>query len=39
MENEIIAVTISNPMGFVTGIEYHGIENLLDVTNPEDDRG
>ncbi|XP_022980944.1 probable rhamnogalacturonate lyase B isoform X1 [Cucurbita maxima] len=39
MENEIIAVTISNPMGFVTGIQYHGIENLLDVTNPEDDRG
>ncbi|KAG7031762.1 rhiE, partial [Cucurbita argyrosperma subsp. argyrosperma] len=39
MENGIIAVTISNPMGFVTGIQYHGIENLLDVTNPEDDRG
>lgn len=39
MDNEILQVTISNPQGIVTGIKFRGIDNLLEVRNPEVDRG
>lgn len=39
MDNGIIGVNLSNPMGMVIGIQYKGIENLLEVDNSEDDRG
>ncbi|KAK9713985.1 hypothetical protein RND81_06G063500 [Saponaria officinalis] len=39
LSNGILAVTISKPAGYVTGIQYNGIENILDTVNPEDDRG
>ncbi|KAK8505130.1 hypothetical protein V6N13_025996 [Hibiscus sabdariffa] len=39
MDNGILQVTISNPGGIVTGIQYNGIDNLLAVENKEVDRG
>ncbi|OMO50814.1 Rhamnogalacturonate lyase [Corchorus capsularis] len=39
MDNGILQVTISNPDGIVTGIQYNGIDNLLAVENHENDRG
>ncbi|XP_044476132.1 probable rhamnogalacturonate lyase B isoform X2 [Mangifera indica] len=39
MDNEILQVTISNPQGIVTGIKFRGMDNLLEVRNPEIDRG
>lgn len=39
MENGILKVTISNPVGIVTGIQYGGIDNLLEVLNDETNRG
>ncbi|XP_057729726.1 rhamnogalacturonate lyase B-like isoform X1 [Arachis stenosperma] len=39
VENGIVRVTISNPEGIVTGIQYNGIDNLLEVLNEESNRG
>lgn len=39
MDNDILQVTISNPGGIVTGLQYNGIDNLLAVENDETDRG
>ncbi|GMJ02531.1 hypothetical protein like AT1G09890 [Hibiscus trionum] len=39
MDNGTLQVTISNPDGIVTGIQYNGIDNLLAVENVEVDRG
>ncbi|KAI4308656.1 hypothetical protein L6164_031711 [Bauhinia variegata] len=39
MDNGILKVTLSNPEGIVTGIEYNGINNLLEVSNDESNRG
>ncbi|KNA10494.1 hypothetical protein SOVF_143580 [Spinacia oleracea] len=39
MDNGILQTTIAKPAGFVTGIKYNGIDNILDTLNPEDDRG
>lgn len=39
MDNGIVQVTLSNPEGIVTGIQYNGIDNLLEVLNEEHDRG
>ncbi|XP_041017227.1 uncharacterized protein LOC121259642 isoform X2 [Juglans microcarpa x Juglans regia] len=39
MDNGILQVTISNPEGMVTGIEYNGIDNLLEILNEESNRG
>ncbi|XP_038899393.1 probable rhamnogalacturonate lyase B isoform X1 [Benincasa hispida] len=39
MDNGIIGVNLSNPKGMVIGIQYKGVENLLEVGNAEDDRG
>ena len=39
MDNGILQVTLSNPGGMVTGIQYHGIDNLLEVRNRETERG
>lgn len=39
MDNGMVKVMISKPDGFVTGIKYNGISNLLEVRNEEFDRG
>lgn len=38
LENGLVKVTLSNPQGMITGIQYGGISNLL-LTGKEDDRG
>lgn len=39
MSNGLVTVTISNPAGMVTGIQYNGISNVLETANKEDNRG
>jgi hypothetical protein len=39
MDNGIVKVNLSKPEGFVIGIQYNGLDNLLEVLNPEFDRG
>ncbi|XVF64927.1 hypothetical protein PTKIN_Ptkin09bG0205900 [Pterospermum kingtungense] len=39
MDNGILQVTISNPDGIVTGIQYNGIDNLLEVQDEETNGG
>ncbi|XP_059624760.1 probable rhamnogalacturonate lyase B isoform X4 [Cornus florida] len=39
MDNGLVKVTLSNPMGMVTGIEYGGIDNLLEDGHNEKARG
>ncbi|KAL4558974.1 hypothetical protein LXL04_031100 [Taraxacum kok-saghyz] len=39
MENGIVQLTLTNPGGYVTGVKYNNIDNLLEVHNDESDRG
>ncbi|CAO2829492.1 unnamed protein product [Amaranthus hypochondriacus] len=39
LDNGIIQVTFSIPEGFIIGIRFDGIDNVLDVTNRLSDRG
>ncbi|KAL6012687.1 hypothetical protein ACLOJK_003176 [Asimina triloba] len=39
IDNSIVQITLSNPEGIVTGIQYGGIDNMLEVVNEEFNRG
>lgn len=39
MDNGILQVTLSNPGGIVTGIQFNGMDNLLEVLDEESNRG
>ncbi|XP_004288872.1 PREDICTED: rhamnogalacturonate lyase B-like [Fragaria vesca subsp. vesca] len=39
MNNDILQVNLSKPQGMVTGIQYKGIDNLLEVLEDETNRG
>ncbi|KAI5436093.1 hypothetical protein KIW84_022513 [Lathyrus oleraceus] len=39
ISNGIISLTLSNPRGYVKGVSYAGIDNVLDEKNEENDRG
>lgn len=39
IDNGILQLTLSKPDGIVTGIQYNGVDNLLEVLNKEDNRG
>ncbi|CAN1270662.1 Rhamnogalacturonate lyase [Linum perenne] len=37
--NGIVEVKLTNPGGQLTGVGYNGVDNLLEVVNPENNRG
>ncbi|KAJ9187004.1 hypothetical protein P3X46_002504 [Hevea brasiliensis] len=39
VDNGFLQLTISNPEGFIIGIQYNGLSNLLEVLNDEAERG
>ncbi|KAL1365474.1 hypothetical protein AAHE18_03G290900 [Arachis hypogaea] len=39
IDNGIVSVTLSIPEGYVIGVSYNGIENVLEPQNEEQDRG
>ena len=39
IDNGILQLTLSKPDGIVTGVQYNGVDNLMEVINKEDDRG
>ncbi|CAA0821037.1 Rhamnogalacturonate lyase family protein, partial [Striga hermonthica] len=39
MDNGIVKLTLLKPSGFITGVSYRGIENILEYKNAEDRRG
>ncbi|CAL9073995.1 unnamed protein product [Musa textilis] len=39
LDNGIVQLTLSKPGGSITGVKYHGLDNVMEVTNREDGRG
>lgn len=39
VDNGIVAVTFSKPEGYILGISYNGIHNILEDENEDQDRG
>ncbi|XP_020242828.1 probable rhamnogalacturonate lyase B isoform X2 [Asparagus officinalis] len=39
IDNGILQLTLSKPDGIVTGVQYNGVDNLMEVLNKEDNRG
>jgi len=39
VDNGIVSVSMARPEGYILGISYNGIDNILDSENKELDRG
>ncbi|ONK64251.1 uncharacterized protein A4U43_C07F23690 [Asparagus officinalis] len=39
IDNGLLQLTLSKPDGIVTGIQYNGVDNVMEVLNKEDNRG
>ncbi|MED6195829.1 hypothetical protein PIB30_041619 [Stylosanthes scabra] len=39
LQNGIVSITIAKPGGYILGISYNGIDNVLEARNDKDDRG
>lgn len=39
VDNGLAKITFSTPEGMITGIQYNGIDNILEEKNKESDRG
>ncbi|XP_061336887.1 probable rhamnogalacturonate lyase B [Gastrolobium bilobum] len=39
IDNGIVSINLANPEGYILGISYNGIENVLDARNEDNDRG
>ncbi|XP_028551553.1 probable rhamnogalacturonate lyase B isoform X2 [Dendrobium catenatum] len=39
IDNGIMKLTLSKPEGIVTGVQYNGVDNLMEILNKEDNRG
>ncbi|THU63921.1 hypothetical protein C4D60_Mb01t20950 [Musa balbisiana] len=39
LDNGIVQLTLSKPGGSITGVKYHGLDNVMEVKNREDGRG
>lgn len=39
MDNGLVKLTILKPQGFLTGVKYGGMDNLLDIKSNESGRG
>jgi rhamnogalacturonan endolyase len=39
IDNGIIQLTLSKPDGIVTGVQYNGLDNLMEILNKDDNRG
>ncbi|KAK8956099.1 hypothetical protein KSP40_PGU011110 [Platanthera guangdongensis] len=39
IDNGILVLKLSKPEGIVTGVQYNGLDNLMEILNKEDNRG
>lgn len=39
LDNGLVRLTISKPQGYLIGIQYGGMDNLLDLKSSESSRG
>lgn len=39
IDNGIVQITIANPEGYLTGVSYGGVHNILEYHNKEPNRG
>jgi rhamnogalacturonan endolyase len=39
VDNGIVSVTLSRPEGYILGISFNGIDNILESKNEQVDRG
>jgi rhamnogalacturonan endolyase len=39
LDNDLVRLTILKPQGYLTGIKYGGMDNILDLQSNESNRG